>query len=221
MYILPESPVRQQVPLWKMLPVPTPAHSQTGPLAGPGFFSRAGERRRSRKPGRGSARRSPAPRLRPCRRHSRAACCSCIRVVAAAEIEIVAGVAAALRDQQTTASIGLPRKPQLHCGSPPPAAPAPYQEDQGRNSAGKPNADLDKGPGGCPVLVRALTQDRLVRIVSSKRRARVGAFTSASSLRQAKAVRNRPPLPAVTAGCAAAAAQNLPSGAGDAPGSAK
>jgi len=28
----------QLVPLWKMLPAPTPANTETGPLSGPGFF---------------------------------------------------------------------------------------------------------------------------------------------------------------------------------------
>src|SRR6476469_3432334 len=31
----------QLVPLWKMLPAPTPANTETGPLSGPGFFGRA------------------------------------------------------------------------------------------------------------------------------------------------------------------------------------
>jgi len=37
--VLPESPVQQHVPLWKMLPSPTTAYWPTGPrFLGPGFF---------------------------------------------------------------------------------------------------------------------------------------------------------------------------------------
>src|SRR5262249_60258522 len=39
MDILPESPARQHVPLWKTLPAPTPAITETGPPGGPVFLA--------------------------------------------------------------------------------------------------------------------------------------------------------------------------------------
>src|SRR3569832_910635 len=45
--VLPESPVQQHVPLWKMLPSPTTAYSPTGPLRGARFFFRAHSNRRA------------------------------------------------------------------------------------------------------------------------------------------------------------------------------